>query len=371
MTLPKHIDVSNAGQIREELLSVINRGAEALIADMTATISCDHVGAEAVARAWQRAVVTGTELRLVITSRIVSRVLSLSGLDRLVSTYPSLEAAMAASRTLAAVPAPAAATALPGTNGQGASRPAGGTTGQFAEAGPPDGNGSAIPPAVAWKLLDALPDGVALADGDGTIALAGRRLEEMFGYNHAELPGDLEDLARAAVTAEQEYRSRELLDTVVTSLFHVGLGLQTAMDLPADAARQRIAAALGQLDDTIREIRNAVYAARDHDTPAPHRSMTPGDATAPCQAPSRYPLTLQQPGLQSFQHGKRSVPVSSSPAKSRRRIANSLRTCGRNLATARHLATGPGDQGVRLPGQHPAENRAHPVRKVPGPVAYS
>jgi hypothetical protein len=27
VTLPEHIDVSNAGQIREELLSVLNRGA--------------------------------------------------------------------------------------------------------------------------------------------------------------------------------------------------------------------------------------------------------------------------------------------------------------------------------------------------------
>lgn len=29
VTLPEHIDVSNTGQIREELLSVINRGAAA------------------------------------------------------------------------------------------------------------------------------------------------------------------------------------------------------------------------------------------------------------------------------------------------------------------------------------------------------
>lgn len=36
VTLPEHIDVSNAGQIREDLLSVINRGAAALIADMHA-----------------------------------------------------------------------------------------------------------------------------------------------------------------------------------------------------------------------------------------------------------------------------------------------------------------------------------------------
>src|SRR5258708_11265474 len=95
VTLPEHIDVSNAGQIREELLSVINRGAKALIADMTATISCDHAGADAVARAHQRAVTSGAELRLVVTAQIVSRVISLSRLDRLGSIDPPLETAPA------------------------------------------------------------------------------------------------------------------------------------------------------------------------------------------------------------------------------------------------------------------------------------
>src|ERR1035437_8415958 len=42
VSLPEHIDVSNAGQIREELLSVINRGAAVLIAGMTATGSRGH-----------------------------------------------------------------------------------------------------------------------------------------------------------------------------------------------------------------------------------------------------------------------------------------------------------------------------------------
>src|ERR1700730_4907756 len=69
VALPEHIDVSNAGQIREQLLSVINRGATALIADMTATISCDHAGADAVVRAHQRAVISGAELRLVVTEQ--------------------------------------------------------------------------------------------------------------------------------------------------------------------------------------------------------------------------------------------------------------------------------------------------------------
>ena len=77
VSLPEHIDVSNAGQIREELLSVINRGAAVLIADMTATVSCDNAGADAVARAFQRAVVSGTQLRLVVTAPVVRNVLGI------------------------------------------------------------------------------------------------------------------------------------------------------------------------------------------------------------------------------------------------------------------------------------------------------
>ena len=97
VALPVPMDASNAGQVREELLSVINGGATTLIADMTATTSCDHAGADAVVRAFRRAVIGGTELRLVITAEHVSRVLHLSGLDHLVPIYPSLEAATAVS----------------------------------------------------------------------------------------------------------------------------------------------------------------------------------------------------------------------------------------------------------------------------------
>ena len=96
IALPEHIDVSNASQIREELLWVINRGAAAVIADMTATLSCDQSGADAVLRAYRRALASGTQLRLVVTAEVVRRVLNLGGLDRLVSVYPSLEAAAAA-----------------------------------------------------------------------------------------------------------------------------------------------------------------------------------------------------------------------------------------------------------------------------------
>jgi anti-anti-sigma factor len=79
VALPERIDVSNAGQIRDELLAVINHGAEALIADLTATTFCDHAGADAVARAYQRAAAIRTQLRLVVISGAVLQMLGMSG----------------------------------------------------------------------------------------------------------------------------------------------------------------------------------------------------------------------------------------------------------------------------------------------------
>jgi anti-anti-sigma factor len=88
VTLPQHIGVPSIGQIREELLTVISRGAATLIADMTTTLSYGHAGADAVARACQRALANRTQLRLVATAHIVRRVLSPDGLDRLIPIYP-------------------------------------------------------------------------------------------------------------------------------------------------------------------------------------------------------------------------------------------------------------------------------------------
>ena len=98
VAFPGYVDVSNVAQLRDRLLSVINRGAAVLIADMTDTASCDHSAVEAVARACQRAAISGTQVRLVVTAPVVRRVLGIEGLDRLVSIYPSLEAATAAGR---------------------------------------------------------------------------------------------------------------------------------------------------------------------------------------------------------------------------------------------------------------------------------
>jgi anti-sigma B factor antagonist len=105
--VPDNIDLFNADPVGEELLTLINRGAAALIVDMTATASCDDAGAAALVRACQRAIASGTQLRLVVPAPVVRRVLSLNGLDHLVSVYPSREAAIAAGLPVAQTPAAA------------------------------------------------------------------------------------------------------------------------------------------------------------------------------------------------------------------------------------------------------------------------
>lgn len=59
--------------------------------------------------------------------------------------------------------------------------------------------------------------------------------------------------------ADQPQVTRDVLDRVVSRLFQVGLSVQAASGLPGDVARERLAAALDQLDDAIQEIRNYAF----------------------------------------------------------------------------------------------------------------
>ena len=139
-----------------------------------------------MARAHQRPIISGTELRLVVTAQIVRCVFGMTGIHRLVPLYPCLAAAIAAGAPKMVLPLPA---------GPAETEPSGHTPRQGARramhrpqaAGSPDGHRTAITPAVMWKLIDGLQDGVVLADG--VLVLANRRGEEMFGYLQDELAG--------------------------------------------------------------------------------------------------------------------------------------------------------------------------------------
>ena len=95
ITLPEEIDITNSEQVREELLSLLNRGPAVLIVDMAETAFCDSAGVNALVRAHKRATANGAEIRLVVASLGVQRVLAITGVDRLISVYPSVTASLA------------------------------------------------------------------------------------------------------------------------------------------------------------------------------------------------------------------------------------------------------------------------------------
>jgi anti-anti-sigma factor len=322
VTFPEHVDVSNAAEIREQLLAAFDRGAAVVIADMSATASCDHAGVDALARAYQRATVDWADLRLVASAPAVRRMLAAQGLDRLVPVYSSAEAAVAAGEPDGLHSPRDSARSAVAPEWPARPRAASGPT--------------SLNETVLRRLIDALADGIVLADEEGRIVLANRRAAVMFGYRHGEVVGqpveslmpaslrdghrleragyalkpvarpmadrarlvglrkdgstipvtitlspiptasghfvlavvrdpalehrqdDLADLVRATL-AEQAHHAEELLDRVVSSLFHVGLSIDTAAGQPAELARERIGEALQRLDDTIHEIRDHVF----------------------------------------------------------------------------------------------------------------
>ena len=82
-----------------------------------------------------------------------------------------------------------------------------------------------------------------------------------------------QDRARLAVLEDRDRIAHDLHDLVVQRLFAVGLGLQGAarlIDRPETA--ERVAGFVGDLDDTIAEIRRTIFALHRH-TPAPSISL--------------------------------------------------------------------------------------------------
>jgi anti-anti-sigma factor len=93
-TLPVEIDLANADQVREDLLTVLNRGPARLIVDMAGTTFCDSAGVNALVRAYQRAEACGARMQLVVSVPAVQRVLAITGVDYLIGTCPSVAAAL-------------------------------------------------------------------------------------------------------------------------------------------------------------------------------------------------------------------------------------------------------------------------------------
>lgn len=95
VTAPAEVDLTNADELREVLLSALNAGAPGLVVDMTTTTFCDSAGITALARAARRAAANESVMRIAVTAPAVLRVLNLVGVDRLIDIFPSVPEALA------------------------------------------------------------------------------------------------------------------------------------------------------------------------------------------------------------------------------------------------------------------------------------
>jgi anti-sigma B factor antagonist len=111
VTLPAEIDVTIADTVRDELLAILGQGAVLLIADLSKTKFCDSAGVSSLVRTYRQASTSGSALRLVVSTPAVQRVLSITGVDRLVDVFPSVAASLAGTPGTAELIQPADAAA--------------------------------------------------------------------------------------------------------------------------------------------------------------------------------------------------------------------------------------------------------------------
>jgi anti-sigma B factor antagonist len=92
---PSDIDITNAAALRTALLKAAGRG-KTFVVDMSRTQFCDTAGIHALVAAHKQAGDDGGEVRLVVTSATVLRIFAITGFDQVISSFSSLDQALAA-----------------------------------------------------------------------------------------------------------------------------------------------------------------------------------------------------------------------------------------------------------------------------------
>lgn len=94
VSLPGEIDLTNAGETLALITAAFGPSVTVVIADLSVTRFCDSAGLRHLLQAHQHAADAGVQLRLVIPPRgPVGRVVELTGINRHVAVYPTLQLA--------------------------------------------------------------------------------------------------------------------------------------------------------------------------------------------------------------------------------------------------------------------------------------
>jgi anti-sigma B factor antagonist len=91
---PVEIDMTSAPALRSALVEAAAHGRGTLVVDMTHTLFCDSSGLHTLVAAYKRAQAQGGELRLAMPAGVL-RVFALTGVDRVIPTFTSVERALA------------------------------------------------------------------------------------------------------------------------------------------------------------------------------------------------------------------------------------------------------------------------------------
>ena len=95
VTAPEEIDITNAPALRSALLKAATHGHGTLAVDMTQTSFCDSSGLHTLLAAHKRVQAEGGELLLVFSAAAVLRIFALTGINRVIPNFTSLDEALA------------------------------------------------------------------------------------------------------------------------------------------------------------------------------------------------------------------------------------------------------------------------------------
>jgi anti-sigma B factor antagonist len=147
--LTGELDIASAPALRDQLLSVLRPGSSRLVMDLSKVSFCDASGLAVLVNTARRARLLGGFLRLAAVSPQAGRVLNITGLDRHLAIFPTVQAAITGTQA-----------AQHGTGGAAAH-------GGAAQAHPGPAPGAAGPstvPADAGELRGAVAALLACAD---------------------------------------------------------------------------------------------------------------------------------------------------------------------------------------------------------------
>ena len=91
---PEEIDATNAAGLRTALAGAAAHGNGTVVVDMSQTHFCDSAGLHVLACAHKQAQAEGGELLLVFTAAAVLRVFAVTGIDRMIPHFSTLEEAL-------------------------------------------------------------------------------------------------------------------------------------------------------------------------------------------------------------------------------------------------------------------------------------